>query len=58
MYLIKHSKNYNYYSKKISKNFYHFVYSENDARKFKSKYEAKKTLEKFKHPEHFEVVKI
>ena len=58
MYLIKHIKNYNYYSSKITTDMYHFVYSEKNARQFKSKYEAKKILEKFNHPEHFEIVKF
>lgn len=57
MYLIKHSKNYNYYCKKISDKFYHFVFGEKDAHQFKTKSEAKKRLEKFNHPEHFEIVK-
>ena len=58
MYLIKHIKNCNYYKSKITMNVNHYVYSENDARQFKSKYEAKKTLNKFNHPEHFEIVCI
>lgn len=58
MYLIKHSKNYNYYSKKISKNFYHFVYSEKEAHKFRSKYEATKVLKKFKKIENYELIKL
>lgn len=58
MYLIKHIKNCNYYSNKITTDVYHFVFSEKDAHRFKNKIEAKKTLEKFNHPEHFEIVKL
>lgn len=58
MYLIKHIKNCNYYKTKISQDFYHFVFSEKDARQFINKYEAKKTLNKFNHPEHFEIICI
>lgn len=58
MYLIKHIKHCNYYKRKITTNINHYVYSENEACQFKNKYEAKKTLSKFNHPEHFEIVCI
>jgi hypothetical protein len=58
MYLIKHIKNNNYFKNKITQDVWHYVYSEKDAHQFKNKYEAKKTLNKFNHPEHFEIICI
>ena len=58
MYLIKHIKNCNYYKNKITQDFYHFVFSEKEAHKFKNKSEANKIIKTFNHPENFELVKI
>lgn len=58
MYLIKHTKNKNYYKNKICNNLKHFVYGENDARKFRTKKEAQKILDNFNHKEYYEIVKI
>lgn len=57
MYLIQHIKKYNFYKNKIAGNLYHFVFSEKDAHKFKSKKDAQKVLENFNHSENFEIIK-
>lgn len=57
MYLIKHIKNNNYYHSRITNGINHYVYSEKQAHNFKSKAEANKFLQKFNHPEHFEIIK-
>lgn len=56
MYLIKHIKRCNYFKNKITKDLWHYVYSEKEAHQFINKKQAQKMLETFHHPEHFEIV--
>ena len=58
MYIIRHKENKNYYKSKISKNMKHFVIDLKEAKKFKTKENAKKILNIFNHPENYEILEL